>query len=1173
MINNSGTLEAASGATLQIGPNQINNAGNIQINGTLSVSDFGTPGSTFMLHDGSSAGTLTLSSGEIVTVITKSSSVGGETFENNGNTITSTGNSQIGDGTDNYLTLDNASGAIKATAGTLTLDTGNTITNAATLEVTSGAVLQIDDAVGGTGTLLFAGAGTVALAQSASFSNTVSGFGTGDVLDLRDLSYQTSEAAVWTQGSGGGALAIYSGTTPTLQETLTFAGTYAADNFALTNDGANHPEVIWSPAQVALAGLDSNNNAIAGQAVTTSVTAINGGDSVSNLNYTWVLNGTIVQNGTSNSFTPTGAEDGEKLIVVATFTDALSSATDQVTALAGTVLSLDSWTGTAGDGQWSTAGNWSNGLPTSSDAVQILPSSTATITLSSSVSVGDISTNADATLTLTGSGTVLSLADPDESTFAGPVNLGTGSEISIATGATLVLSAATLAGGTIANSGLLDVIGTSTLENGATVNGGTIDDTGTLAISGTVTLEGGATVNGGGALSIVGGATLDIENSVAGTMTLADVSVTNSGILQVDPLAAYTVTLLLDEGTTLSGGTLLIHVTGSTSEGVVDIGAGGATFAGVNVTDNHSLVILSGDTLELGGITTISGTGGSITDSGTFEVTGGTVDVTSAIAFNGTGSIEITGGTAEFQDIISQSVLFSGAGTLELSQATYGGTITGFGTGDALELSNQTYSPTESVTFSGSTLTVNGETLTLSGSYSSANFALEEDASGTTLIAYVGTSVPIFQGATYELSGSSSENVSFDGSSGTFIIDNPATFSGMVSGISGSGDVLDLRDLSADSSDSFIVNAALSGGNTILTVTDTTQGTSQSVTLIGDYTSDNSISWLGPVYDGHGGATVVDPPATAATIVGGGSFELNSPSNESVTFTGSTGSLILNDPENFTGQIVGFTGTAPDAAHSDTIDLVGINYDSSQFAETYNSSNGLLSVTDGTHSASLTFDNFNATLDFASDGNGGTLITDPPAAAAPSEPSVLSTAAAGGASGTLSFADHDPADAITASVTPDGTNYVGNFSLEQPTASNGTVSVGFDFMASNDQINLTPGETLTQSYSVGVADAQNPAQNVNQTVSVTIGGPGNDNFVFAPGIGADTITNFNPQQDTLELDHFAAAQTAQELQALITTDVHGDAVINLGHNDSITLAGVTTPQLQQAIQAGHVLLH
>ena len=87
------------------------------------------------------------------------------------------------------------------------------------------------------------------------------------------------------------------------------------------------------------------------------------------------------------------------------------------------------------------------------------------------------------------------------------------------------------------------------------------------------------------------------------------------------------------------------------------------------------------------------------------------------------------------------------------------------------------------------------------------------------------------------------------------------------------------------------------------------------------------------------------------------------------------------------------------------------------------------------------------------------------------------------------------------------------------------------------------GETLTQSYNVQVTDAQRPADNVNQTVSVSIGGPGNDNFVFAPGVGADTIINFNPTADTIELDHFANLQNTQQLAALIATDAHGDAVI------------------------------
>ena len=110
----------------------------------------------------------------------------------------------------------------------------------------------------------------------------------------------------------------------------------------------------------------------------------------------------------------------------------------------------------------------------------------------------------------------------------------------------------------------------------------------------------------------------------------------------------------------------------------------------------------------------------------------------------------------------------------------------------------------------------------------------------------------------------------------------------------------------------------------------------------------------------------------------------DAPSSMNVAFnngavTKTYGELVLGDAAGFSGEISGFTGTAPDVAHSDSIDLVGINYNSSAFSETYNSSCGLLTVTDGTHVVSLTFLNFDGTFDFVSDGHGGTLITDPPA--------------------------------------------------------------------------------------------------------------------------------------------------------------------------------------------------
>ena len=234
----------------------------------------------------------------------------------------------------------------------------------------------------------------------------------------------------------------------------------------------------------------------------------------------------------------------------------------------------------------------------------------------------------------------------------------------------------------------------------------------------------------------------------------------------------------------------------------------------------------------------------------------------------------------------------------------------------------------------------------------------------------------------------------------------------------------------------------------------------------------------------------------------------------------------------------------------------------------------LARLTDGTNTAfrDFTGNYVQSNFQFTSDGSGGTLIYDPPTASA-SEPSVLSSATADGAEGSFSFADSYPSDALSASFTPDGANYLGDFSLNHATVSDGNATVTWEFDFSNEQVTLAPNQTLTQSSNVSVADAQNPAQNLNQTVSVTVGGAGSDNFVFPPGIGADTLTNFKPTQDIIELDHFANVQNVQELESLITTDAHGDAVINLGHNDLITLNGVTDTQLQQVIQVGHVLIH
>jgi hypothetical protein len=327
----------------------------------------------------------------------------------------------------------------------------------------------------------------------------------------------------------------------------------------------------------------------------------------------------------------------------------------------------------------------------------------------------------------------------------------------------------------------------------------------------------------------------------------------------------------------------------------------------------------------------------------------------------------------------------------------------------------------------------------------------------------------------------------------------------------------------------------------------------------------NTVTNDGVLEASNGGILIVSDPVvgTGSALIEGGTLVFQASSSINVTFDngGSVptyGELVLADAPNFSGQIFGFSGDHADAGQSDTVDLIGFTYGSTLYSESISNGDLTLTASVGSTVAVLTFDKFDGMLDFASDGKGGTIITD------------WSASSAVTVDGSISLSDSGTVDT---SVTPDGSNYIGSFSLDEPSEHNGTTTVGYAFELGNAADNLAHGETLTQSYNVSVADAQNPALSESQTVSVSIGGPGGDNFVFTPGIGADTIVNFNPQQDSIELDHFTNAQTIQELQSLVTTDAHGDAAIALGHNDSITLEGVSTQQLQQVVQAGHVLLH
>ncbi len=163
--------------------------------------------------------------------------------------------------------------------------------------------------------------------------------------------------------------------------------------------------------------------------------------------------------------------------------------------------------------------------------------------------------------------------------------------------------------------------------------------------------------------------------------------------------------------------------------------------------------------------------------------------------------------------------------------------------------------------------------------------------------------------------------------------------------------------------------------------------------------------------------------ANAAAIAAGATLEFKAADSGNVTFDGGTGALVLDQANNFSGAISNFTGTAPDAAHSDVVELVGYN-DTSHSEQSLNG-NLVLTLDGGGGHATITFDNFGGTLSFSSDTHGDFFIADPPATSASPDTSVVSSATADGASGDIAFADANSADTFSTNVTPDGSNYVG----------------------------------------------------------------------------------------------------------------------------------------------------
>jgi fibronectin-binding autotransporter adhesin len=605
-------------------------------------------------------------------------------------------------------------------------------------------------------------------------------------------------------------------------------------------------------------------------------------------------------------------------------------------------------------------------------------------------------------------------------TLDGGTNVtNSGATVTVDTGGTLVLNGATITGGTITNAGTIEITGTGSIDSdifgnhqltvdsgviltldGTTITDGTITDTGTVNIDSgdTLTLGAGAAFNGG---TITNAGTLDIEASSGAT--LSGVNITGTGNMEIDAPAVAS-GLVLAGGATMTGGTLTVG-----SVGTLEIGTAlGATLNNVRVINNDAIEIFAGSILTLDLDTTIANAGATTTIDGHAKLVldDATIDGGSINDYNYIPDADDTHGVIDADDIHAGLIDVTGSSKIDSNAVLNQGDLT-VESGVTLTLDNVTVNGTTIIVTANGVIQTDSGTTRIGGGSIFNDGTLEVTGAGSALVIddnVSGTgSLKISGAATLEFVGQDyGERVSFlANSTGTLEIDSKIAphrtliFGGEISGVTANNkiDLADLQYTSGASHGDIAVGSLVFNDMTIVIVTNTNTHQSVVLDVAGSHTAWSVTS------DGHGGVDIIDPPADSSslTISSGAMLDIGATSAATVSFlndSGTNGTLAIDTPSDFSGLISGFTGDGT-LAGSDQIDLKGINYSSGLFSETYNPTNETLSVSDGANSTVLHFTGTYqaANFSFQSDGNGGTIVYDPPVSGNPPATSTIAASA------------------------------------------------------------------------------------------------------------------------------------------------------------------------------------
>ncbi len=265
--------------------------------------------------------------------------------------------------------------------------------------------------------------------------------------------------------------------------------------------------------------------------------------------------------------------------------------------------------------------------------------------------------------------------------------------------------------------------------------------------------------------------------------------------------------------------------------------------------------------------------------------------------------------------------------------------------------------------------------------FESVNSALAgANAAAPTLDAEITGAVNLASGTTTLIDHSTITNTGNIQLAGSLIVDDTATTLSGTGNVTMAGGIIEgaAAGETLDNAGNTIAGTGVIGDGSGHLALDNVSGTIEANGGLLTIDTGTTITNTGVLAAAAGASLQVNDPVagSGSTTIGvGASAEFAAGYSGSVTFEGSTGTLRLDDAPAFNGEIFNFAGNGT-LSGSDQIDLRDINF--STVHDSY--ANGVLTVGDGTNTATLDFNGSYvlANFSFASDGSGGTIVYDPP---------------------------------------------------------------------------------------------------------------------------------------------------------------------------------------------------